>query len=194
MIEIDHLTKRYGGHVAVSDLTLTVEPGRIYGFLGPNGAGKSTTMNIMAGCLAASSGTVRIESHDIFEEADAAKTLIGYLPEQPPLYTDMTPLEYLRFVARAKRVHGREQAGQIERAMAVMQIAGMQSRLIKNLSKDYRQRVGIAQALLGNPSVVILDEPAVGLDPIQFIEIRDLINKRRKTTRSEKAARWTPLC
>ena len=175
MIEIDHVTKRYGSHTAVSDLTLTVEPGRIYGFLGPNGAGKSTTMNIMTGCLAATEGTVRIEGHDIYEEPGEAKSRIGYLPEQPPVYLDMTPLEYLTFVARAKGVRSNQQRAQIDNALTVTQTADVKNRLIKNLSKGYRQRVGIAQALLGDPSVVILDGPAVGLDPIQSIEIRDLI-------------------
>lgn len=181
MIEIDHVTKRYGSHTAVSDLTLTVEPGRIYGFLGPNGAGKSTTMNIMTGCLSATEGTVRIEGHDIFDEPNEAKSRIGYLPEQPPVYPEMTPREYLRFVARAKGVRGEAFSRQIENALAVTQTQDVQNRLIKNLSKGYRQRVGIAQALLGNPSVVILDEPTVGLDPLQIIEIRDLIKTLGKT-------------
>ena len=180
MIEIDHLTKRYGSHTAVSDLCLTVEPGQIYGFLGPNGAGKSTTMNIMTGCLAATEGTVRIDGHDIFDEPAQAKALIGYLPEQPPLYLDMTPLEYLGFVAQAKGVSREARRRQLSRAMEVTQIEGVKNRLIKNLSKGYKQRVGIAQALLGDPKVVILDEPTVGLDPIQIIEIRDLIRELGK--------------
>ena len=175
MIEIDHLTKRYGSHTALSDLSLTVEPGQIYGFLGPNGAGKSTTMNIMTGCLAATEGTVRIDGYDIFEEPAKAKALIGYLPEQPPVYPDMTPLEYLDFVARAKGVDRSARQSQLDRAMEVTQIQGVKDRLIKNLSKGYKQRVGIAQALLGESHVIILDEPTVGLDPIQIIEIRDLI-------------------
>lgn len=144
MIEIDHLTKRYGSHTAVSDLCLTVEPGQIYGFLGPNGAGKSTTMNIMTGCLAATEGTVRIDGHDIFDEPAQAKALIGYLPEQPPLYLDMTPLEYLEFVAQAKGVGREARKRQLSRAMEVTQIEGVKDRLIKNLSKGYKQRVGIA--------------------------------------------------
>ena len=181
MIEIRHLTKRYGSHTAVSDLSLTVEPGRIYGFLGPNGAGKSTTMNIMTGCLSATEGSVLIDGHDIFEEPDKAKALIGYLPELPPVYPDMTPREYLTFVARAKGVRKADHAAQIENALAVTQTDGVQHRLIRNLSKGYRQRVGIAQALLGDPHVVILDEPTVGLDPIQIIEIRDLIKTLGKT-------------
>ena len=176
MIEIEHLTKRYGGHTAVSDLCLTVEPGQIYGFLGPNGAGKSTTMNIMTGCLAATEGTVRIDGHDIFEEPIQAKARLGYLPEQPPLYLDMTPLEYLDFVARAKGVRGDARRGQLEQVMELTQTAQVGHRLIKNLSKGYRQRVGIAQALLGEPQTIILDEPTVGLDPLQIIEIRELIH------------------
>lgn len=177
MIEIDHLTKRYGSHTAVSDLCLTVEPGQIYGFLGPNGAGKSTTMNIMTGCLAATEGTVRIGGHDIFEEPAKAKALIGYLPEQPPLYLDMTPLEYLGFVAQAKGVSREDRKRQLKHAMEVTQIEGVRDRLIKNLSKGYKQRVGIAQALLGSPRLIILDEPTVGLDPAQVIEIRKLIRE-----------------
>ena len=175
MIEIDHLTKCYGPHTAVQDLSLRVEAGRIYGLLGPNGAGKSTTMNMMTGCLAASSGTVRIDGHDIFEEPAEAKALIGYLPELPPLYPEMTPAEYLDFVAQAKGVRRSERAEQIEKAMRITRIDAMADRLIRNLSKGYRQRVGIAQALLGSPKVIILDEPTVGLDPQQIIEIRDLI-------------------
>lgn len=175
MIEVSHLTKRYGAHTAVSDLSFTIEDGQIYGFLGPNGAGKSTTMNIMTGCLAASSGDVRIDGHDIFEDSYEAKKLLGYLPEQPPLYLDRTPAEYLHFVGMAKGLRGTQLEEQIERVMSVTQTADVSNRLIKNLSKGYRQRVGIAQALLGDPKVVILDEPTVGLDPIQIIEIRDLI-------------------
>lgn len=175
LIEVSHLTKRYGAHTAVSDLSFTIEAGQIYGFLGPNGAGKSTTMNIMTGCLAASSGEVRIGGYDIFENSAEAKKLLGYLPEQPPLYLDRTPREYLTFVGRAKGLSGTRLEEQIERVMSVTQTGDVANRLIKNLSKGYRQRVGIAQALLGDPRVVILDEPTVGLDPIQIIEIRDLI-------------------
>ena len=175
MIEVSHLTKRYGGHTAVSDLSFTIEKGQIYGFLGPNGAGKSTTMNIMTGCLAASEGEVRIDGHDIFEEPQQAKRLIGYLPEQPPLYLDRTPREYLTFVGRAKGIKDKALPEQIGRVMEVTQITDVADRLIKHLSKGYRQRVGIAQALLGDPEVVILDEPTVGLDPKQIIEIRALI-------------------
>ncbi len=180
MIEVKHLTKRYGSHTAVSDLTFTIEKGQIYGFLGPNGAGKSTTMNIMTGCLAATSGEVRIDGFDIFEEADQAKKRIGYLPEQPPLYLDRTSREYLLFVARAKGISAREIPEQLAHVMAVTQIEDVADRLIKNLSKGYRQRVGIAQAILGDPEVIILDEPTVGLDPRQIIEIRDLIQRLGK--------------
>ena len=175
MIEVSHLTKRYGGHTAVSNLSFTIEKGQIYGFLGPNGAGKSTTMNIMTGCLAASEGEVRIDGHDIFEEPQEAKRRIGYLPEQPPLYLDRTPREYLTFVGRAKGIKDKALPEQIGRVMEVTQIIDVADRLIKHLSKGYRQRVGIAQALLGDPEVVILDEPTVGLDPKQIIEIRSLI-------------------
>lgn len=175
LIEVKHLTKRYGDNLAVSDLSFTVEKGKIYGFLGPNGAGKSTTMNIITGCLAATSGTVVINGHDIFEDPVAAKKCIGYLPELPPLYMDMTPREYLQFVAQAKGIERDMREYQINYAMEKTQITGVQDRLIKNLSKGYKQRVGIAQAMLGSPEVIILDEPTVGLDPIQIIEIRDLI-------------------
>ena len=180
MIEVNHLYKRYGNHTAVSDLSFTIEKGQIYGFLGPNGAGKSTTMNIMTGCLAATSGEVRIGGYDIFEDAEQAKKLIGYLPEQPPLYLDRTPREYLTFVARAKGIPEKEIAGQVTRVMAVTQTLDVADRLIKNLSKGYKQRVGIAQAILGDPEVIILDEPTVGLDPRQIIEIRDLIKELGK--------------
>ena len=181
MIEIEHLTKRYGGHTAVSDLSFTVDSGQIYGFLGPNGAGKSTTMNIMTGCLSATEGAVRIDGHDIFEEPEQAKRLIGYLPEQPPLYMNETPEEYLRFVGEAKGLRGTELERQIDEVIRQTGIEGVARRRISALSKGYKQRVGIAQALLGNPKVIILDEPTVGLDPIQIIEIRDLIKKLGQT-------------
>ena len=180
MIEVSHLTKRYGDHTAVSDLSFTIEKGQIYGFLGPNGAGKSTTMNIMTGCLAATEGTVKIDGYDIYEDAAQAKRLIGYLPEIPPLYGDRTPREYLHFVAEAKRIPKAEIASQIERVMAQTQITDVADRLCRNLSKGYRQRVGIAQALLGDPEIIILDEPTVGLDPAQIIEIRELIRELGK--------------
>ena len=175
MIEIQHLTKQYGDHIAVDDLSISIEAGQIYGFLGPNGAGKSTTMNIITGCLAATAGTVTIDGYDIFEQPDEAKRRIGYLPEQPPVYLDMTPLEYLRFVGEAKGLHGAALRRNVESVMERTQITGMRNRLVKHLSKGYRQRVGIAQALLGDPQIIILDEPTVGLDPLQIIEIRDLI-------------------
>ena len=167
MITVEHLTKCYGDFMAVSDLSFEIEEGHVYGFLGPNGAGKSTTMNIMTGCLSATDGTVRIDGYDIFEEPQMAKKLIGYLPEQPPLYMNETPVEYLKFVGAAKGLKGMDQT----------KIGSVRNKLISALSKGYKQRVGIAQALLGNPKVIILDEPTVGLDPIQIIEIRDLIRQ-----------------
>ncbi len=175
LIEVKDLTKKYDSKVAVSHLSFEVESGRIYGFLGPNGAGKSTTMNMIAGCLASSSGTVLIDGHDIFEEPIAAKKLIGYLPEHPPLYQDMTPEEYLRFVAGAKGIERSKIDDELETVMIETGIFDVRRRLIKHLSKGYKQRVGIAQALLGSPKLIILDEPTVGLDPKQIIEIRDLI-------------------
>lgn len=175
MIKVEHLTKKYGEVLALDDLSFEIEEGQVYGFLGPNGAGKSTTMNIMTGCLSATAGSVTIGGHDVFEEPDAAKRLIGYLPEQPPLYMNETPLEYLRFVGEAKGLRGAELAAQIEEVAEQAGTSGVMRRRIGDLSKGYRQRVGIAQALLGEPRVIILDEPTVGLDPIQIIEIRDLI-------------------
>ncbi len=177
MIEVEHLSKQYGSHWAVKDLSFTIEEGGIVGFLGPNGAGKSTTMNMMTGCLAASSGTVRIGGAEIFEEPEKAKRQIGYLPEIPPLYLDRTPEEYLRFVAEAKGIPTNMRKSELDRVMQVTDITGVKDRLCKNLSKGYKQRVGIAQALLGNPPIIILDEPTVGLDPRQIIEIRDLIRE-----------------
>jgi ABC-2 type transport system ATP-binding protein len=175
MIEVEHLTKRYGDFTAVRDLSFTIDEGHVYGFLGPNGAGKSTTMNIMTGCLSASEGHVRIDGHDIFDEPNEAKKCIGYLPEQPPLYLSETPEEYLRFVGQAKGLRGEELKRQIERVLEQTKLTEMRRRRISALSKGYKQRVGIAQAILGDPKVIILDEPTVGLDPIQIIEIRDLI-------------------
>ena len=180
MIEVKHLTKRYGNHIAVSDLSFTIEKGQIYGFLGPNGAGKSTTMNIMTGCLAATAGEIKIGGFDIFEEAEQAKKLIGYLPEQPPLYPERTPREYLRFVAEAKKLPANRIREEIEYVMEVTQITDVADRLIKHLSKGYKQRVGIAQAILGDPEIIILDEPTVGLDPLQIVEIRELIQELGK--------------
>lgn len=180
MIEVTNLTKKYGNHVAVDHLSFRVEKGQIYGFLGPNGAGKSTTMNIITGYLAATEGEVTINGIDIKKDPDEAKKHIGYLPELPPLYLDMTVKEYLKFVAELKKVPAKERQEQIRLVMEMTQITDMQERLIKNLSKGYRQRVGLAQAILGFPEVIILDEPTVGLDPKQIIEIRELIKNLAK--------------
>lgn len=180
MIEVKNLTKFYGDHKAVDNISFSVKDGTVCGFCGPNGAGKSTTMNIMTGCLSATSGTVTIGGYDIFEHPMEAKKLIGYLPEQPPLYLEETPREYLRFIAEAKKVPREKLGDEIERVMDETQISDVADRLIKNLSKGYKQRVGIAQTLLGNPKVIILDEPTVGLDPIQVVEIRDLIKNLGK--------------
>lgn len=175
MIEVKNLVKRYGSHLAVDHLSFTVEEGHIYGFLGPNGAGKSTTMNMITGYIGPTEGSIVINGHDMLEEPEAAKRCIGYLPEQPPLYMDMTPEEYLRFAAELKEIAKDKIAGAVAEVMAVTKIEGVSGRLIKNLSKGYKQRVGLAQALLGYPEVIILDEPTVGLDPAQIIEIRELI-------------------
>ena len=177
MIKVEHLTKYYGDFLAVDDLSFEIDEGHVYGFLGPNGAGKSTTMNIMTGCLSATEGTVRIDGYDIFDSPNDAKRLIGYLPEQPPLYMNETPVEYLRFVGEAKGLRGQELNDQIESVIRQVRIEEVKNRRISALSKGYKQRVGIAQALLGNPKVIILDEPTVGLDPLQIIEIRDLIRQ-----------------
>ena len=177
MIEVRNLTKKYGDHFAVQDISFSLEKGKIYGLLGPNGAGKSTTMNIMTGYIAATSGEVIIEGHDIFKEAEEAKKHIGYLPEIPPLYMDMTVWEYLFTVADLKGVPRSERKSMITDAMEKVMITNMKDRLIKNLSKGYKQRVGIAQTLIGNPDIIILDEPTVGLDPKQIIEIRTLIKQ-----------------
>ena len=179
---MEHLTKRYGAHTAVDDISFTVEDGCIYGLLGPNGAGKSTTMNILTGYLSATAGTVKVAGHDIAEEPLEAKRAIGYLPEQPPLYPEMTVREYLLFVAELKGVkHKKDRAAMAETAMGRTGLQPVQNRLIRNLSKGYRQRVGIAAALLGEPKVIILDEPTVGLDPAQVIEIRGLIHDLGRT-------------
>ena len=180
MIEVSNLTKKYGDHIAVDHLSFRVEKGQIYGFLGPNGAGKSTTMNIITGYLAATEGTVTIDGKDIQKDPEEAKRAIGYLPELPPLYVDMTVREYLDFVAELKKVPKKERKQQIDEVMEMTQISDMQQRLIRNLSKGYRQRVGLAQAVLGYPPIIILDEPTVGLDPKQIIEIRDLIKSLGK--------------
>ncbi len=180
MIEVNNLVKRYGDHTAVDHLSFQIEKGKIYGFLGPNGAGKSTTMNIITGYIASTEGTVSIDGHDILEEPEQAKKCIGYLPEQPPLYFDMTVLEYLKFAADLKKIPKRKKNEMIQEVMDTVKITDMKNRLIKNLSKGYRQRVGLAQAILGYPDVIILDEPTVGLDPKQIIEIRDLIKSLKK--------------
>ncbi len=180
MIEISHLTKKYGEHVAVDDLTLNIEPGKIYGFLGPNGAGKSTTMNMITGYIAATQGTVKVQGYDILKQPEQARKCIGYLPEMPPLYMDMTVWEYLRFAADLKKIPRDKKRRYTEEAMELAKITDMKNRLIRNLSKGYRQRTGLAQAVLGYPGVIILDEPTVGLDPRQMIEMRELIQSLGK--------------
>lgn len=180
MIEVKNLVKKYGDHTAVDHLSFQIEKGKIYGFLGPNGAGKSTTMNMITGYIASTEGTVSIDGHDILEEPEKAKKCIGYLPEQPPLYFDMTVLEYMKFAADLKKIPKDKKKSMIEEVMDMVKITDMKNRLIKNLSKGYRQRVGLAQAILGYPEVIILDEPTVGLDPKQIIEIRDLIKSLKK--------------
>ena len=180
MIEVKNLVKKYGDHTAVDHLSFTVEKGQIYGFLGPNGAGKSTTMNIMTGYLGATDGEVLINGHDILKEPEAAKKSIGYLPELPPLYMDMTVMEYLKFSAELKKIKKEDREQEIEKALKLVKLADVQDRLIKNLSKGSKQRVGLAQAILGFPEIIILDEPTVGLDPKQIIEIRELIRELAK--------------
>lgn len=175
MVEVKDLVKKYGDHVAVDHLNFHLKPGKIYGFLGPNGAGKSTTMNIMTGYLGATKGQVLIDGYDILKEPEQAKKCIGYLPEIPPLYTDMTVLEYLEFAAELKQIAKNEREKQIEKVIELTKLETVSQRLIRNLSKGYKQRVGLAQALLGFPDIIILDEPTVGLDPKQIIEIRELI-------------------
>lgn len=175
MIEVRNLVKKYGNHLAVDHLNFTVEKGKIYGFLGPNGAGKSTTMNMLTGYIASTEGDILIDGHNILDEPEEAKRKIGYLPELPPLYQDMTVLEYLRFAAELKSLPKEKRENYIKEVMSTTKVDNVKHRLIKNLSKGYKQRVGLAQALLGYPEVIILDEPTVGLDPKQIIEIRDLI-------------------
>ena len=177
MIEVSHLTKQYGNHLAVDDVSFTVADGQICGLLGPNGAGKSTIMNILTGYLSATSGQVTVAGHPLSEEADAAKACVGYLPEQPPLYPEMTVQEYLTFAAELKGVKKAERKEQVCRAARRTGLETVLPRLIRSLSKGYKQRVGIAQALLGSPRLIILDEPTVGLDPAQVIEIRKLIRE-----------------
>ncbi len=180
MIEVKNLVKKYGNHLAVDHLDFQIKPGMVYGFLGPNGAGKSTTMNIMTGCLGATQGEVLINGHDILKEPEKAKRYIGYLPEHPPLYMDMTVREYLDFAAELKGIRKSERREAVDEAEKMAKVQDVEHRLIRNLSKGYRQRVGLAQAILGFPDMIILDEPSVGLDPKQIIEIRDLIRKLAK--------------
>ena len=180
MIQVSHLTKYYGDFLAVNDLSFEIQDGHVYGFLGPNGAGKSTTMNMITGYIASTEGTVTIDGHDILDEPEQAKKCIGYLPEMPPLYFDMTVGEYMNFVADLKKIPKDQKKSMVEEVMEMVKITDMKNRLIKNLSKGYRQRVGLAQAILGYPEVIILDEPTVGLDPKQIIEIRDLIKSLKK--------------
>ena len=175
MIEVRDLVKRYGRHTAVDHLSFTVPDGQIFGFLGPNGAGKSTTMNLMTGYLGPTEGEILVDGHSVVREPEAAKRAIGYLPELPPLYLDMTAEEYLQFAAQLKKVPKGDRGEQTARVMELTGITGVRGRLLRNLSKGYRQRVGLAQALLGFPKVLILDEPTVGLDPQQILEIRTLI-------------------
>lgn len=180
MIEVKDLVKKYGSHLAVDHLSFTLESGKIYGFLGPNGAGKSTTMNIMTGYLGATNGSVLIDGHDILKESEEAKKQIGYLPELPPLYMDMTVQEYLEFAAELKKLPKEKRESDISEVMKLTRLQDVSDRLIKNLSKGYKQRVGLAQAILGFPEIIILDEPTVGLDPKQIIEIRELIRTLSK--------------
>ena len=180
MIEVKNLVKKYGNHTAVDHLNFTIEEGHVYGFLGPNGAGKSTTMNIMTGYLGATEGEVLINGHDILKEPEEAKKQIGYLPELPPLYMEMTVREYLEFVAELKGIAKNKREESINEVEKMVKIWELENRLIRNLSKGYRQRVGLAQAVLGFPKIIILDEPSVGLDPKQIIEIRELIRQLAK--------------
>lgn len=180
MIEVKNLVKKYGNHTAVDHLNFTIEEGHVYGFLGPNGAGKSTTMNIMTGYLGATEGEVLINGHDILKEPEEAKKQIGYLPELPPLYMEMTVREYLEFVAELKGIAKNKREESINEVEKMVKIWEVENRLIRNLSKGYRQRVGLAQAVLGFPKIIILDEPSVGLDPKQIIEIRELIRQLSK--------------
>lgn len=179
MIEVNHLTKRYGSIYAVNDISFTVDEGEIVGFLGPNGAGKSTTMNILTGYLSSNEGSVKVAGYDILEDPNEAKKHIGYLPELPPLYFDMTVKDYLNFIYDLKKVTYKRRA-HIEEICELTKVTEVYNRLIKNLSKGYKQRVGLAQALIGNPDVLILDEPTVGLDPKQINEMRTLIKSLGK--------------
>jgi ABC-2 type transport system ATP-binding protein len=180
LVQVINLTKRYGQHVAVDQVSFTVEKGEIVGFLGPNGAGKTTTMNIITGYISATEGSVKVDGFDILEEPEEVKKRIGYMPEFPPLYLDMTVQEYLNFVSDIKKIDRKTKKQSMEKIMDMVKIGDVRKRLIKNLSKGYRQRVGLAQALIGAPPVLILDEPTVGLDPKQIIEIRNLIKELGK--------------
>lgn len=180
LIEVINLTKQYGQHKAIDNISFTVEKGEILGFLGPNGAGKSTTMNIITGYISATEGTVKVDGYDILEQPEEVKKRIGYLPELPPLYMEMTVEEYLKFVCHIKKVKPQKQKEVLGKVMNAVKITDMRKRLIKNLSKGYRQRVGLAQAMIGEPQVLILDEPTVGLDPKQIIEIRNVIKSLGK--------------
>lgn len=180
LVEVNDLVKRYGNHLAVDHLSFTVEPGQVYGFLGPNGAGKSTTMNLMTGYLGPTSGQVLVDGVSVTEDPERAKRSIGYLPELPPLYPDMGVEEYLFFCARLKRVPKGERESQVDRVMEMTDTGAVADRLIAHLSKGYKQRVGLAQALLGFPKLLILDEPTVGLDPKQILEMRTLIRQLAK--------------
>jgi ABC-2 type transport system ATP-binding protein len=180
MIEVAHLSKRYGDLVAVHDVSFTAVPGQILGFLGPNGAGKTTTMRIITGFMPATSGTVRVEGFDVFEQSAEVRRRIGYLPENPPLYNDMAVVPYLRFVARLKGVKNADLAGAVDRVLETCGLTQVARRLLSHLSKGYRQRVGLAQALIHDPPVLVLDEPTIGLDPRQIIEIRSLIKSLGK--------------
>ena len=178
MVEVDCLTKFYGSFAAIQDVSFTAEPGQILGFLGPNGAGKTTTMRILTGYMPASSGTARVAGHDVFDESLEVRRHIGYLPENPPLYREMTPHSYLDFVARIKGVAKRERAEAVDAALSSTMTADVSNQPIGTLSRGYKQRVAIGQALVHNPDVLILDEPTIGLDPKQIIEIRNLIRRR----------------
>ncbi len=180
MIKAENLTKSYGRHLAVDNISFSIEKGEVIGFLGPNGAGKSTTMNMMCGCLAPTEGKITINGIDIMDEPEETRKYVGYLPEQPPLYFEMTVTEYLKFVGELKKVPKKQIKEDIDRIVNLVKIADVKHRLIRNLSKGYKQRVGIAQALMGNPPILVLDEPSVGLDPKQIIEIRNLINELKK--------------
>jgi len=180
MIEIKNLTKKFGQIEALSDVSFNVKRGDVLGFLGPNGAGKSTTMNILTGYLSATSGTVKVDGHDVMAEPEEVKKLIGYLPEMPPLYTDMTVKEYLGFICDLKKVPAKMRKSMLDDIMYLLKIGDIKGRVIKNLSKGYKQRVGFAQALVGDPPILILDEPTVGLDPRQIVEMRKLITSLGK--------------